>query len=84
MRSVTIRGSAAETVRTTGEYDWGIFEDPADDGRFIETFLTDSWLEHLRSHRRVTKGDFVAEQAVRRFQIGDAPKTTHLVSAQRG
>jgi hypothetical protein len=77
-------GHYSRERRRDGAYDWGIFEDPADDGRFIETFLTDSWLEHLRSHRRVTKGDLVAEQAVRRFQIGGAPKTTHLVSAQRG
>ena len=54
----------------------------ADEGRFIETFLTDSWLEHLRQHRRVTKADRISEQAVRRFQIGDGPKTTHLISAQ--
>ena len=67
----------------TGAYDWGIFEDPADDGRFIETFLTDSWLEHLRLHRRVTKADRISDQAVRRFQIGDGPKITHLISAQR-
>ena len=68
--------------RRDGAYDWGIFEDPADDGRFVETFLTDSWLEHLRLHQRVTKADRISEVAVRRFQIGDAPKTTHWISAQ--
>jgi quinol monooxygenase YgiN len=68
--------------RRDGAYDWGIFEDPADEGRFIETFMTDSWLEHLRLHRRVTKGDRISEQAARRFQIGDGPKVTHLVKAQ--
>jgi MFS family permease len=68
--------------RRDGAYDWGIFEDPADEGRFIETFLTDSWLEHLRLHRRVTKGDRISEQAARRFQIGGEPKITHLVRAQ--
>jgi MFS family permease len=68
--------------RRDGAYDWGIFEDPADEGRFIETFLTDSWLEHLRLHRRVTKADRISDQAVRRFQIGEGPKTTHLISAK--
>jgi MFS family permease len=76
-------GKNSRERRRDGAYDWGIFEDPADDGRFIETFLTDSWLEHLRQHRRVTKADRISEQAVRRFQIGDGPKTTHLISAQR-
>jgi MFS family permease len=76
-------GQNSRERRRDGAYDWGIFEDPADDGRFIETFLTDSWLEHMRLHRRVTKADRISEQAVRRFQIGDGPKTTHLISAQR-
>lgn len=76
-------GKNSRERRRDGAYEWGIFEDPADEGRFIETFLTDSWLEHLRQHRRVTKSDRISEQAVRRFQIGDGPKTTHLVSAQR-
>jgi MFS family permease len=68
--------------RRDGAYDWGIFEDPAVEGRFIETFLTDSWLEHLRHHERVTKADRIMEQAVRRFQTGGEPKTTHWVGAQ--
>jgi MFS family permease len=75
-------GQNSHERRRDGAYDWGIFEDPADDSRFIETFLTDSWLEHLRQHRRVTKSDWISEQAVRRFQIGDGPKTTHLIGAQ--
>jgi MFS family permease len=76
-------GQNSRERRRDGAYDWGIFEDPADDGRFIETFLTDSWLEHLRLHQRVTKADRISEQAVRRFQIGDGPKTAHLIGAQR-
>jgi hypothetical protein len=76
-------GQNSRARRRDGAYDWGIFEDPADDGRFIEIFFTDSWLEHLRLHRRVTKADAISEQAVRRFHIGDGPKITHLISAQR-
>jgi hypothetical protein len=68
--------------RRDGAYDWGIFEDPAVDGRFIESFRTDSWLEHLRQHERVTMADRLQEQAVRKFQLGDGPKTTHWIGAQ--
>jgi hypothetical protein len=46
--------------------------------------MTDSWLEHLWQHQRVTKTD---EQdllyTVRRFQIGEGPKATHLIAAAR-
>jgi len=68
--------------RRNGAYGWGVFEDPAEEGRFIETFQTDSWLEHLRQHQRVTKADRLAEQAARHFQIGAGPKITHLVGVQ--
>ena len=78
MCSVKTRAHAAATAHTTGAFS----RTPRDEGRFIETFMTDSWLEHLRLHRRVTKGDRISEQAARRFQIGDGPKITHLVRAQ--
>lgn len=66
-----------------GAYDWRVFEDPADSARFTETFLSDSWADHLRQHERVTKSDQVLEDAVLRFQIGDGPKITHLVATRR-
>jgi hypothetical protein len=72
----------ARARRRDGAYDWGLFEDPAEEGRYVETFLTDSWVEHLRLHRRVTNADRVIEQSVRRFQSGGEPKTTHLVAAR--
>jgi hypothetical protein len=50
--------------RRDGAYSWGIFEDTADHGRFIETFLVESWLEHLRQHKRVTKADRVLQSSV--------------------
>ncbi len=34
--------------RHDGAYSWGIFEDGASEGRFLETFMVESWLEHLR------------------------------------
>ena len=65
-----------------GAYDWRVFEDPGDNRRFIETFLSDSWIDHLRQHERVTKADQAFEAAVLRFQIGDGPEITHLVAAR--
>ena len=82
-RFLEVLGRYARERRRDGAYDWRLFEDPAKDGRFIEMFLTDSWLEHLRLHERVTKADRVLEQAVSCFQIGNGPKTTHLVAVQR-
>jgi hypothetical protein len=65
-----------------GAYAWRIFEDPEDNSRFVETFLSDSWADHLRQHERVTKADQAQEDAVLRFQVGVGPEITHLVAAR--
>jgi hypothetical protein len=63
-----------------GAYAWGVFQDTADEERFLETFLLDSWLEHLRQHKRVTNADRVLQDHVRRF-LKAKPMVTHLIAA---
>ena len=64
-----------------GAYAWGLFEDTADPGRFLETFLVESWLEHLRQHKRVTNADRVLQQHIGRL-LERPPSTTHLIAAR--
>ena len=68
--------------RRDGAYRWGVFEDAADPARFVETFLVESWLEHLRQHQRVTNADRVMQNEVLRFQVEGAPKVTHMIAAE--
>ena len=75
-----VRKAGRERYRD-GAYEWRIFEDPADNRRFVETFLSDSWAEHLRQHERVTRADQTLEAAVHRFQVGEGPTITHLIAA---
>lgn len=75
-------GSSAKERRRDGAYNWGIFEDPAAEGRIIETFMTDSWLDHLRQHQRVTNADRLLEAAARKFQVGAGPIATHWIGAR--
>jgi predicted MFS family arabinose efflux permease len=72
----------ARQRRRDGAYAWGVFEDTGVEGRFVETFLVESWLEHLRQHERVTNADRVIEEAVHRFNCRGAPTVTHLVAAE--
>jgi hypothetical protein len=67
--------------RRDGAYAWGVFEDTAIEGRILETFLVESWLEHLRQHQRVTNADRVLQDTVQQFHTGGAPIVTHLVAA---
>ena len=69
--------------RRDGAYRWGVFEDAADPARFVETFLVESWLEHLRQHERVTNADRVMQSEVGRFQVNGEPKVTHLIAAEQ-
>jgi MFS family permease len=66
--------------RRDGAYRWGAFEDAADEGRIVETFLVASWTEHLRQHERVTNADRLVQECVDRFNLGDAPKVTHFIA----
>jgi hypothetical protein len=65
-----------------GAYRWGVFEDAAEAGRFVETFLVESWLEHLRQHERVTNADRILQEQIRQLVIGE-PIVTHLIAANR-
>jgi len=63
---------------------WGVFEDSASEGRMLETFLVESWLEHLRQHGRVTNEDRVLQDLVNQFQIeGSMPKITRFIGRER-
>ena len=60
---------------------WGIFQDLADGTRFFETFLVESWEEHLRQHARVTVGDRDVETRARAYHIGpEPPIVSHLIA----
>jgi hypothetical protein len=67
--------------RRDGAYAWGVFEDAAVDGRMVETFLVESWLEHLRQHERVTNADRILQDAVHRFHTAGEPMVSHLIAS---
>ncbi|HLG98744.1 MAG TPA: MFS transporter [Bryobacteraceae bacterium] len=75
---------ALRTIRRRdGAVRWGLFEDAAIPGKYIETFVVDSWAEHLRQHERMTIADRDAEAAARVFHIGsEPPKVTHWIAAR--
>ena len=67
--------------RRDGAFDWGVYEDTAREGRFVETFKVNSWIEHMRQHERVTHADRELQESVNRFQISGAPTVTHLIAS---
>ena len=66
--------------RRDGAFAWGIFEDIARPGQYVELFQHDSWLDHLRQHARVTREDQRIQEDIHRFHIGRAaPRVSHFV-----
>ena len=61
---------------------WGLFRDPSDPERYLETYVVASWAEHLRQHQRITVADQeVEDRALGLQQSGTAPVVSHFISA---
>jgi hypothetical protein len=61
-----------------------LFEDAAEPGRYLEYFMLESWLEHLRQHQCVTGADRVLQEQVRAFlTAGSTPRVAHFLAPSR-
>ena len=71
----------SEERRRDGAHAWGVAEDAADPERIVEWFFVESWAEHLRQHRRVSKADADIQAESRRFHQGpDEPAVEHFLA----
>jgi hypothetical protein len=70
----------ARIRRRDGAYRWGIFRDTEAADHYVETFLVNSWAEHLRQHERQTQADRELEQRLRGYVVKD-PEVRHLIYA---
>lgn len=72
-----------EERRRDGAFSWGVFEHTADAQRVVEWFLVESWGEHLRQHRRVSKADAQVQAQLQRLHIGEGkPAVGHWVALE--
>lgn len=63
-----------------GALTWAVYEDAARPGRWLETFVTESWVEHLRQHDRVTQADKALQERVRALcDPGSTPRVDHFL-----
>jgi len=58
--------------RRDGASRWGIFRDTESTDKYIETFIVNSWAEHLRQHERSVRADRLVEDAVGRVSHDSA------------
>nr|UXE45372.1 enterobactin exporter EntS [uncultured bacterium] len=68
--------------RRDGASRWGLYHDTAAGDRYVETFVVNSWAEHLRQHTRATQADRQLEERVQALVRGE-PAVRHLIDARR-
>jgi MFS family permease len=74
----------SEGRRRDGAYAWGVSEDAADPEHIVEWFFVESWAEHLRQHKRVSKADADIQAETRRFHQGaEPPLVQHFLAVGR-
>ncbi|MGM1061724.1 MFS transporter [Saccharothrix sp. Mg75] len=70
--------------RRTGATQWGLFRDSEDPELHLETFVVETWHEHLRQHlERGTAVDLAVEAAARELATGP-PRVRHLLWVRPG
>jgi MFS family permease len=71
--------------RRDGSITWGLYRDTGDPDRYLETFVSESWGEHMRQHARATMADRRTEARARSFHSGDAPPVvSHTIHVPMG
>jgi MFS family permease len=70
-----------EMRRRNGAYFWELFHDSADTARFVECFMDESWLEHLRQHERASVSDREIRERAKRFMVeGESTISQHWLA----
>ena len=67
-----------EMRRRNGAYFWQLFHDSEDPTRFVECFMDESWVEHLRQHERASVADRDILNRAKAFLVmGTDSKSSH-------
>ena len=67
--------------RRDGASRWAVYYDTEHPTHYVETFVVDSWGEHLRQHTRLTQADREMEEQVHRLAAKPA-KVRHFIYAR--
>jgi predicted MFS family arabinose efflux permease/quinol monooxygenase YgiN len=70
-----------EMRRRNGAFFWELFHDSAQPARFLESFMDESWTEHLRQHERVSVADREIQRRANQYLVkGESTKSTHWLA----
>jgi MFS family permease len=70
-----------EMRRRNGAYFWQLFHDSEDPVRFVECFMDESWVEHLRQHERASVADREIQRRAKQYLVeGTDSKSSHYLA----
>jgi MFS family permease len=79
----TAMGRVGLSRRRYGAFHWSLFQDTADPTRFVESWVVDTWAEHLRHHQRVSVADQELEKEARMLvRPGSRVEIRHFISSR--
>ena len=67
-----------------GALSWGLFRDTSVPGRYVESFIDESWVEHQRRLERFTAADAELRQRRMAFHLGGEPPVLRRYVADAG
>lgn len=83
-------GEFAAVMRATrrarlrqGALSWGLFRDASMQGRYVEYFVDENWIEHLRRLERFTAADRGLREQRLAFHLGDGPPRVQRYVAEQ-
>jgi MFS family permease len=64
-----------------GAFFWKLFKDIENITHYTECFMSESWIDHLRYHERISVSDNKLLERAKAFQVGKKnPRASHLVA----
>jgi MFS family permease len=73
-----------EMRRRNGAYFWELFHESSDPGLYLECFIDESWIEHLRQHERASIADQEIRNRAKVFMIeGEKTTSTHWLGDRK-
>jgi quinol monooxygenase YgiN len=70
--------------RRNGASSWRVYRDLAEDGRFVERFVIESWAEYVRLRTRSTMADRALDARILLLQRADLPvQISRLIGIDR-
>jgi MFS family permease len=78
---VTLMQESKRMRLRNGAISWGLFRDTADPRKYVEFFIDESWIAHLRQHERATTADRDLEHRKRAFLVDSKrPRVSHFIA----